>query len=251
MTAVVSAYVIGFCAVFVGGCVQGATGFGFALVVVPPLMLVLDARTAVPTVLILSLLNVTMTWLRYNRHASLKDVGLLAVGGVLGAPVGAMILARFAGPWFNMGVGAILMMLSGALLSGSGRPVRKQSLALLPVGLASGMLNGSTSMGGPPAMLFLSNQGTPKEMFRANLVSYFIIINIVSLVTYSSQGLITGDVLTFVGVFLPVLIIGTYVGVKAEGHISEAGFRRFAVICAGLMGLLLLVRNLGQLWVGL
>lgn len=248
MTVAVSAYAIGFCAVFVGGCVQGATGFGFALIVVPPLMLALDARTAVPTVLILSLLNVTMTWLRYHRDASLRDVGLLAIGGVLGAPLGALILARFAGPWFNVAVGAILMALSVALLSGSGRPVGKQSLALLPVGFASGILNGSTSMGGPPAMLFLSNQGTPKELFRANLVTYFIIINIVSLVTFSAQGLITGEVLTFVGVFLPVLIIGTYVGVKAEGRISERGFRRFAVICAGLMGFLLLVRNVGQLF---
>ena len=136
-----------------------------------------------------------------------------------------------------------MILLATCMYTGWRRPVKNQRAALLPVGFLSGVMNGSVSICGPPVVLFLANQETPKHIFRANIVTYFTLLNVVSLMIFARAGLLTEEVLTRSAAFAPALLIGTYIGTRLVNHISHEVFGRITLACVVVMGTVLLVRN--------
>lgn len=241
-----SSQLIGALAVFLGGCVQGCTGFGFAIVSAPFMLMIMPPTTAVPLLCFLSLLNTTSLTVHFRRHVQPRLIAPLATGALLGLPLGTTLLTTLDGPLFRAGVGLIMVLLATALLTGWTRPIRNQRVALYSAGFLSGLLGGSTSLSGPPVILFLSNQNTPRDLFRANIVAYFALFGMAALALFSLTGLITRTVILSAVTLAPILFIGTFVGVKAARHISETAFKRFAMTCAAIMGAVLLAKNLSE-----
>lgn len=221
-------------------------GFGLALVVVPPLLMVLPATTVVPTIVLLSLLNTSaMTWhLRAEVH---KDLILpLVVGAMVGLPPGIYLLTTLDGPGFKAGVGIFILIFSGVLLSGWRRPLGNPRWALYPVGFLGGFLNGSISISGPPVILFLTNQGTPKDTFRANMAGYFALSGALATAGFAIAGVLTREVLLYAATIVPAALIGTYLGVKLSTRVSQETFRRLTLLCVIVMGLVLFLRSLAE-----
>ena len=59
---------------------------------------------------------------------------------------------------------------------------------------------GGTSIAGPPVILFFSNQGIKREVFRANLVAYFTFINIGAMIVFVLYGLLNQAVMVRTGI---------------------------------------------------
>ena len=57
-------------------------------------------------------------------------------------------------------------------------------------------------MSGPPIVLFLTNEGYPKNRFKANLVLYGIITNIVAMINFFFGKLINLEVIKLTGFLL-------------------------------------------------
>ncbi|WP_425058196.1 hypothetical protein SCACP_28430 [Sporomusa carbonis] len=60
--------------------------------------------------------------------------------------------------------------------------IRRHSLAKSVVGFLSGFLEDTTSFNGPPLVLYMMNQGEDKITMRADLVRYFFLGNIATLI---------------------------------------------------------------------
>ena len=226
-----------------GGFVQGCTGFGMALVAAPCLMLFMPPTAAVPTVIILSLVNTSVVAFEARRHIRLGLVGPLAAGGVIGVQLGIWALEAIHAPTLTLFVGAFVTLFAMALLAGWRRPLRDPKWALVPVGMAGGILGGSTSMGGPPLILFLANQDTPKDAFRGNIVLYFFITNCIAIATLAAKGLLDWSVGERSLVCLPGMLLGTFAGVKLARRVPEELFRKIVMSGVGIMGLVLLARS--------
>ncbi|MDQ1256532.1 MAG: uncharacterized protein QG656_1128, partial [Candidatus Hydrogenedentes bacterium] len=159
---------VGFAIAFIAGMTQGCTGFGLALVAAPCMMLVLDPRIVVPSVVLLSTVNTALVAYDARRHIRLWLVVPLALGGIVGFPFGAHALTALNASTIKVFVGIFVILFATALLAGWRKPLPMKTPFLLPVGVAGGFLGGCTSMGGPPVILFLSNQDLPKDAFRGN-----------------------------------------------------------------------------------
>ncbi len=240
-------YIVGMISFFAGGLVQGCMGFGLAMVVVPPLLMVLPAAIVVPTIILLSLFNTSaMTW--HLRADVRKDLTFpLVAGAALGIPLGIYLLKTFEGPAFKAGVGIFILVLAAVLLSGWTRPLRDPHWALYPVGFLGGFLNGSISMSGPPVILFLTSQGTPKDTFRANLAAYFTLSGVLATIGFAIARVLTWEVLIYAATIVPAALIGTYIGVKLSTRVSQELFRRLTLLCVIVMGLVLFVRSLAEM----
>ncbi|MCH7908190.1 MAG: TSUP family transporter [Candidatus Hydrogenedentes bacterium] len=81
-------FIVGFCAICVGGCIQGCIGFAFAMVVVPPMMMVMEPEVVVPIIMIMSILNTSWVAVQSRRDVIPGLVAPLLFGGVLGVPLG-------------------------------------------------------------------------------------------------------------------------------------------------------------------
>lgn len=217
------------------------------MIALTPLLFLMSPREAVPTLMMLSMLNTAPIAFSNREKIRLGIVGPLLSGAIFGVPLGLAAIVYLDGPVFRTLVGMLLLLFAVILAAGINYPLPRPHIASVPVGFLSGVMTGSTSMGGPPVILFLANQSIPKEVFRTNIVTYFSCANVVSIGLAASQDMIDSGVLAQTALFAPLLLAGTYAGSKLAGRTSEMLFRQITLACAGVMGCILLIRSIPEL----
>ena len=238
---------VGALVVLLGGMVQGCTGFGNALVMAPVLMLLMPYQQVPPLVMLLALVNNGAVMIEARTAVSGRLVLPLMLGGVIALPLGAYLLKSLDASVFKLGLGVVVLLLAVALFAGLRLPLLPRWRNLLPVGMLSGLLGGSTSISGPPVILFLANLGISKQSFRANLVAHFALLNAVSLILYGVFGLLNRAVFVTAAIYLLPLLLGSALGIWIARRVHEQAFSRLVLVLIAAIGALLIVSNLGVL----
>jgi uncharacterized protein len=76
---------------------QSVSGFGSALVAVPLLSVLAGPRTAVVTITVVSIAMTALATVRERRHVQWRVAGTLAITGLIGMPVGLVLLTTLDG----------------------------------------------------------------------------------------------------------------------------------------------------------
>lgn len=231
------------CAVFAASLVGGLTGFGFALILTPNLMLLLPPKTTIPIAVLLSMLLTIVLFYEVHSIAKPKEISQLIVSGIIGTILGSLLLVYIYVPLLKLLIGVIIVPFALAQLLDFKINIDSKVFQI-PVGLLSGFLGGATSMSGPPVVLFFQNMGYDKRVFRANLVSYFLLLYPFSLPTYWFSGLITADVIYSTAITAPAMIIGTLLGSRLVHRVNERIFRTITLILVIVSGLFSIVTSL-------
>ncbi len=228
------------------GLITGCTGFGMALVGAPAFMLFLAPAHVVPMVMLLSMIVILPVAWDARSHMRMKTVGPMVAGGYLGMPLGVAALYWIDGDIIRLIAGLFVAGFALLMLAGWRRPLKNPNHpgVLMPVGAASGLMAGSTSIGGPPIVLFLANQECEKKAFRANMVGFFLAVNLFALALIGFAGLITREVVHQMAVFLPAALLGPYGGIRLARHVPETLFHRIVMIGVFVMGITLIVNAL-------
>ena len=95
--------------VFVAAVMQSLTGFGFALVVMPLVTLIVDLRTAAPLIALAGLTAYTVNLVRFRGSVNLGEVARLGIASALGVPIGIWALVRVDELAISRAMGAILV----------------------------------------------------------------------------------------------------------------------------------------------
>ncbi len=239
--------IIGSSAIFLAALTSGLTGTGYALISVPILIVFLPPKLVVPVIMILSALINLYILIEARRWVDLKRIRLMTIAGIAGVPFGTYILKVVDVNLLKVFIGVVIVCFALAFMKGFKWRIKNEKLACVPVGFLSGFLNGSTSMCGPPVILFFTNQGIKKNVFRANIVAYFIILNMVTIPYFALNGLITSSVISYSLLFLPSMIIGATIGIKLSHRVREDIFRRIVLIIVTLAGLFSIASGTGLL----
>ena len=126
-----------------------------------------------------------------------------------------------------------LIFLSVVLLFGFSRPLKQGVFTYFPVGFLSGFLGGIYSISGPPIVLFLSNQGVSIKKFKATCLAFFILIDLISLLFYYLNGLVTPLVYELSIYFFWFMVVGCSFGMIVSKYFSEKMFKQI-VLCVVL-----------------
>jgi uncharacterized protein len=226
---------------FFAGLVTGITAFGFALVAVPLLILIFDPKVAVPIVTINSTMTGMVLFLELRKMMQPKKIILLLVGGIIGLPFGVYLLAVLDKNNLKIGVGTLITVFAILLALGIKKGIKSEKYASVLVGLVSGLLKGSTSLSGPPVVLFFINQDKEREVFRANLTGYFIMMGMLAIAALAIGKLVSGNVLHYSAWMVAPTILGTRLGSKICPHVNPILFRNLSlavVIIAGILSIL-------------
>lgn len=216
--------------VMIGALVQGLTGLGFALVSVPILVMFQDAKSVVITTLILSSVLNALILYQARRHITLKDAGPITLGAIAGVPFGSYLLTVLSPDALKTIVAALVLLFSIPLLLGYSRGFRHPQAASLVTGAVSGALQSSTSMGSPPVVLLMANQGIPKESFRGMLVFRSMAASSLSVVALLPSGLLNPDIATHALLMAPALLIGFVAGSYLLKLVPQQLFKRLTVL---------------------
>jgi uncharacterized membrane protein YfcA len=207
-----------------GATVQGAVGFGMALVAAPILVLIHPAIVPGPLMVAGMALTVLVAW-RERDSIDLLGVRWGLVGRVPGVALGAWLLSYLPLSAMSLAVGVAVLL--GVALASSGRRVTPGPRVLLGAGFVSGVFGTVASIGGPPLALVYQYETGPR--LRGTLAGYFIVGGCMSIAALFWVGRFGASELFWTLALLP----GTVLGFALSGLFTrwvDAGRTRRAVL---------------------
>jgi uncharacterized protein len=217
-------------AIFLAAIVRGFSGFGFSLLSITAISLILPVAQIVPSIFLLeiaaSINLIPSIW----RQIHWRSLTWLMVGYVIGLPVGgyALIHAPEAPAQIVLGIfviGTAILMLRGFHLAKTpGAP------ASTATGVASGVLNGAFGIGGPPVVLFYFSTPGAAAIGRASIIFFFLFTDLLGVGYFATQGIVTTQSFIQAALWLPALLIGVWLGAHGFKRMKQDAFRRWVLV---------------------
>ncbi|NKE47526.1 sulfite exporter TauE/SafE family protein [Roseomonas frigidaquae] len=229
--------------ILLGGCfvaafASGMAGFAFNLVAAGILFHWLPPQQTAPVLVVGSLMIQLATLGAIWPAVRWQVLRPYIIGGLLGTPVGVLLLARVDPGAVAAGVGLLLVGYSSWALIGIARARPAGSMqagvsADATVGFASGILGGLGGFSGPLLAMWGDLKGVRKDEGRAIYQPFIVAMQMAAAVGLLAGGFFGQESARMLLVALPALALGGWLGVIAYRWIPAQGFRLV------LLGLLL------------
>jgi uncharacterized membrane protein YfcA len=228
--------------VFAAAVLQSLSGFGFAIVVMPLLTLLLGLQTAAPLVALTALTVYTINAARFRRAINAGEVLRLGLASALGVPIGIWVLSSVDETRVKQALG--LLMIAFALYSLL-RPAATSWLPsrmwVYPAGFAAGCLGGAYNTPGPPAIVYGTLRRWPRDEFRAGMQTLFLVNGALVVTSHVVAGHFTAPVLAYCLYTVPALILGILLAARLDTRVDRDRFRRLVMAMILLLGVSLLL----------
>ena len=225
--------VLGGCVIVLASFLAGATGFGFALISTPLLLLIgFPLEFVVTANLTLTLITRIPVSYRFRTHVSLQRALMLILGSIPGFYLGARVLASVDASAINVAAGVAVMVVALLLVFSASKP---PPLAIpgapVAAGLAGGFLGATTSLSGVPPVLLLAHEKAKPRSFLADLAVYFVFSSGIALILLATQGALAAQALFPASLFwLPGALLSTFLGTIVGPRLPEKAFRYFTLL---------------------
>jgi uncharacterized membrane protein YfcA len=225
--------------IFVAAFLGGATGFGFALVATPLLLLLGFPLPFVITAnLSLALVTRVMVVVRFHGDVSPPRVAGLIAGAVPGLWIGAQVLTGVDESAIKLGAGMVVMVVALLLLRSLTAPPPKPIRgAPVAAGFAGGFLGSTTSLNGVAPVLLLARDQVSPRSFLADLAVYFVVTNAIALLVLAAEGALSHAALfPACALWLPGSLAGNWLGTVVGPRLPERTFRRITLLVVLVAG---------------
>lgn len=230
LTTLLAVLVLGFAA-----AVQMASGFGFALMAVPMLAVVVGAHDAVLLAVLVGAAFCAYQAVEGRGHRDGWVVARLLVGAVAGLPVGYLVFRRIDADLLTLLIGLLVLAATAALARGVTFSSRSPAADLV-AGVFTGVLTTSTATNGPPAVTLLSGRRLPQDEFRATLTAVFLVVDVAAVGVFAVGGEFDRSLLEVAYWCLPGLLAGGYVGWRARSLLSPQRFQSLVLALLAVAG---------------
>jgi uncharacterized membrane protein YfcA len=223
--------------VILGGIVTGATGFGFALFAVPPLLLMHEPLRVVVLVNVLAVCSGAVVVAREFNEIRRPMLRALIPWACLGLITGALIIRSVDTLYLKLAASIIVVIFSLHAASRLPFPGVQSSVAPKVAGYLSGVLGTTTGLNGPPVALLLTARSLPPKPFRVTITTYFVVIDAIAVGVLFATGQLSARNLLFALAMVPPALLGRLVGRRVADLIPPARFRQVVVGMLLLTGL--------------
>jgi uncharacterized membrane protein YfcA len=214
-------------AALVGGFVSGFSGFAMGLVVSGVWLHIITPIQTATLIAGYGLLTQGYGIYKLRRVLDLRRAWPLALGTVIGIPIGVSILAYLDPAYLRFGVGVLLMIYS---IYGLARPVfapmKIGTGADIAIGISNGMLGGLTGLGGVISTISCQWRGWPKDVQRAVFQPVLFVAFVVISISQAAAGSITKETLALYVLGVPFMVVGLWFGFRLFGKIDDEAFRK-------------------------
>jgi hypothetical protein len=206
----------------------------------------LDPQLAAPLVVWGSLVGQVLTIRTVRGGFSWHRAMPFVVGGVVGVPMGAWLLAYVDMHMFKIGVGALLLLYCSALLLIRQGPKMDRAGPIVDgaVGMVGGVMGGLGGLTGPAPTLWCTLKGWDKDTQRAVFQTFSLCMQSLTLAIYVGKGTVTGAMMPLFALMVPVAIIPTLAGAWLYRRFSDVAFRKLVLVLLSITGAVLLLSSL-------
>ena len=224
------------------GMVRGFSGFGAAMVMTPAFSALYGPAIGISLCLLLEIAVAFPLLPRALKYVDWHRIGLLLVAAVFGAPIGNLVLTEVAPEPMRWTISLIVLVAVVLLASGWRFRGKPRPTTTLAAGGVSGFLNGLSGMAGPPIVFYYLAGNETAERVRANLTTYFIFVDLMTLAVFAGRDLIGWQTAVQAVWLIPAVIAGGLLGERLFPLASERFYRRlaFTLLVAVAIGSLIL-----------
>jgi uncharacterized protein len=227
------AYVI--TCIFLAAIVRGFSGFGFSLLSITSLSLVLPPAQVVPSIFMLEVAASIRLLPDVWKDIHWRSLAPLLLGCLVATPFGVWLLAHVPAPPMQIALGIFVFTATVLLWLGFALKSMPGPISSTAVGAASGFANGAFGIGGPPVILFYFASPAGNIAGRASLIAFFLATDIIGLGFQSREGLVTWDAAQRALIFLAPLLIGIWIGTRGFKNADPETFRKIVLIILALL----------------
>lgn len=177
------------------------------------------------------------------RHSlSWRTVAPFIVSGMIGVPIGTMLLTYIDPAYLRSGVGFLLVSFGIYGLAKPGfKPLQAGAAADGGIGFLNGMLCGLTGFPGFIITIWCQVRGWTKDVQRAVFQPVMLAAIVVTAISLSVTGAVAVETLKLYFLGLPALLAGLWLGFKLYGKLDDAAFRKLLLLLLLASGLALIV----------
>ena len=227
----------------IAGVVRGYSGFGFAAIFLSGSGLVANPVSLVPIVVIADLFLTAGQARSIRGEVEWRRILWLASGAVVAMPFGIAIVARMGDDAARLAISLLVLGITALLWTGWRTSAPLGAPAHVATGVVSGMAQGA-SLGGLPVAAFFAAQPIPARAFRATIIAFFFLIDLVALPLMARAGLVSMDTVLATAIVLPFMAFGVWYGSHRFRAATPEDFRRHALRLLTVLALAGLVRSL-------
>ncbi len=227
-------------AVGLGAAAQAVTGFGFALVCGPFLVVALGPADGVRLTILLSCALNVLVLLREVRGVLIRDGALLLAPAAAVTPLAVWLTARADQRLLTVAAGVLTLLSTVALARGLRLRRLQGMMGAAIAGTVSAVMNAIGGLSGPAVALYAVNAEWPPISTRPTLQAYGLGLNIVALAVLGLPSL---------SMAAPLVIglgVGGTVGILLAERLPQAGVQRITLLLAACGGLLAVAHGLAR-----
>lgn len=229
-------------AAFFGGLTSGLSGFAMGLVVSGVWLHIIAPDLNALLIVLCGLVTQGSGIWRVRRAINWRAVSPFIIGGALGVPAGTALLTSVDQNTLRLSMGFLLVVYSlYSLIRPALKPVQGGVPANFGVGVANGLIGGLTGLGGIAVTVWCQLRGGPKDAQRAVFQPVMFATFAMSAISFGFADAFTVETFKLYALVLPVLIAGTWSGLRLYGKLDDAAFRKIILLLMLVSGLALIV----------
>ncbi len=220
---------------------NGLTGFGTGLTAMGVWLYTISPPVAASLAIVCAVVSQLQTLPTIWHAIEWKRVAPFVLPGLVGAPIGTLLVSHVDSKIFKVGVGLFLIIYSAYALVRKAQKngLRGGRIADGAVGFGGGVLAGLAGLSGPPVIVWTDIQGYTKHHRRSVLQTFNLAILFAALVAHAFSGLLTKEVGLAAMVALPGTVCGAWLGSRVYKRLGDHGFQRIILVLLCLSGIML------------
>lgn len=226
--------------VILGGLMRGITGFGGAMLMAPPLSMLIGPVPTVVTALILETAAALVMFSDALPKINRRLLSYLIFPACLTVPLGGYLLITLDPVIARKVIAGVVTVFSLALLTGIRYTGSQRPVTSLLLGSVVGVLLGATSVGAPPVIIYLLSGPDPQVVTRANLTVFVTSLSVIGLVMLLAIGAVTTNLTLSAFLLCIPYMAATWFGGAVFARMSDVGVRSMALgfmLLIGIIGL--------------
>jgi uncharacterized membrane protein YfcA len=212
------------------GVVRGITGFGSAMVMAPPLALLLGPVLAVPVVMLLEAFAAAPMLVQTRGDVRWRLILPILGAACVTVPLGGYVLLSADPQALRRAIAVLVIVFALLMLRGWRYAGAQRTATGIGLGAVAGAMMGATSIGGPPVILYLLAGPDRIEVTRANLSLFLGAVSFAGVLMLWAGGAIGLAALWLGAMLAPGYCLGMLLGTRLFAHFNDLRFRQFTLL---------------------
>jgi uncharacterized protein len=216
---------------------QAVAGFGSALIAMALLTPLFGLAVATPLFAAIAVVaNLVLAW-RYRHDLSWRAVWRIVLGSLVGIPIGVALVEVVDPQIMMVALGLVILAYVAHQVWTPDAPMLRSPAWGVLVGVLGGALGGAFNTGGPPSVMYGTNQRWSPAQFKGNLQAIFISGTLAVLLAHVLAGNITAQVVHLWVYGVAGAVLGVLAGSALDHYIDAERFRWIVLVMLFVLGL--------------